>query len=266
MNTSPSSLEDALAGVTVSALRTKLIEQYEGLKAAFSTSDYDACGLRAGKFCEVVLRVLQQALTQSHSPFGGTKVSFVDECRKLGQLPKTAGSDSLRMLIPQVITFVYALRNKRDIGHVGNDIDANEVDAATIVRCADWCVAELIRVTYTTPAPISLEEAQEILDAIVVRQIPTVWNVGGKKRVLNAGMTRKNQVLVLLYSEVQEAVVVEDLAAWVEAPRLDKFKDEVLRPLHEQRLVEFDRETQTAVISPTGIAAAEVILARGGMS
>jgi hypothetical protein len=47
----------------------------------------------------------------------------------------------------QAIAFVYTMRNKRDIGHVGGDLDANETDAATMVRTIDWGLSELIRVS-----------------------------------------------------------------------------------------------------------------------
>ncbi len=56
------------------------------------------------------------------------------------------------------------------------DVDANEIDAATGVRIADWCICELIRLSHT----ISLEEAQAICDAIAVRQLPQIWDVFGK--------------------------------------------------------------------------------------
>jgi hypothetical protein len=96
--------------------------------------------------------------------------------------------------MPRGLNFLYTLRNKRGIGHVGGDVDANSIDAATIVRVADWCLCELIRVVHNLP----LEEAQTLLNAITERQIPGVWSVVGKKRVLIPGLDAKAQTLVLL--------------------------------------------------------------------
>jgi hypothetical protein len=47
-------------------------------------------------------------------------------------------------------------------------------------------------------------------------------------------------------------VAVEDLFFWIEHPRMDNFRAQVLRPLHRERLLEYDRETETVVLSPTG--------------
>jgi hypothetical protein len=254
MSTSSLSLDSALAGIP-GKLRTTLIKQYVDLKNAFVNGNFDACGLRAGKFCEVALRVLQELLTQQHIPIGTKIPNFADECAKLQRLPKTSGPEGLRLLLPQALCFVYSLRNKRDIGHVSADIDANEVDAATAIRCADWCLAEMVRTTHM----LSIEEAQAVLDAIAERELPLVWLVGGKKRVLESKMTKREQVIILLYSEITEAVLAEDLASWVEAKRMDNFRSQVLLPLHRERYIEYDRETETIVLSPKGASEADNI-------
>jgi hypothetical protein len=118
-------------------------------------------------------------------------------------------------------------------------------------------MSELLRVLHT----LSLEEAQELLDSIAERELVTVWGIGGKKRILRPELSRTQQVLLLLYSEQEAAVPAEDLASWVEAPRLSDFRRDVLRPLHRRRLIEFDEDTDTATLSPTGSEEAEHILA-----
>ena len=104
------------------------------------------------------------------------------------------------------------MRNKRGIGHVGGDIDANSIDTMAISRNADWIICELIRVYHKLP----IEEAQDLIDSILVRSLPIVWEVAGKKRVLKDGLTAKQKALVLLYSEPNAAILTEDLCAWVE--------------------------------------------------
>ena len=52
-----------------------------------------------------------------------------------------------------------------------------------MVVAADWIVCELIRVYHG----LSLEEAQDLVDAISVKNIPAIWEVAGKKRVLKKG-------------------------------------------------------------------------------
>lgn len=228
--------------------RDRILISYLSLRQAFEEGNFDAAGLRVGKFCESVLRFLQEHLTQNHIPFGQKIPNMTDECRTLEQLPKTAGPENLRVLVPRALDFAYTLRNKRGIGHVGGDVDANEIDAATAVRVADWCLCELMRVFHS----LSLEEAQAILDAISVRQLPQVWAVAGKKRVLDTSLDNKEKTLLLLHSELEAGVAAEDLAKWIEYGRVSDFKRWVLKPLHKERLIELDEETQIVVLSPKG--------------
>jgi hypothetical protein len=248
MSTAPSepTLETALSSIPA-ALQSRLLTRYRELKAAFVNGQYDACGLRAGRLCEVLLRVLQNELTGAYTPLGTKLAAFDQECLKLERLPQTAGVEGLRVIMPRALNFLYTLRNKRGIGHEGGDVDANEIDAATAVRIADWCISELIRVVHA----ISLEEAQALLDAIAEREVPQVWSVANARRVLDPSLNYREQTLLLLYAE-QGPVAVEDLLAWIEHPRMDNFRTQVLLPLHRARLIEYDRETETAVLSPTG--------------
>ena len=171
-------------------------------------------------------------------------------------LPKAAGPDGLRVLSPRALTFVYTLRNKRDIEHVGGDVDANEIDAATAVRVADWCLCELIRSSHG----LSLEEAQALLDTISARQLPQVWEVMGKKRVLDTSLSFREKTLVLLYADSSPAVLIEDLVSWLEHSNAAVLKRNVLRPLHKEVLVEFDEDLGVIVLSPTGAAYVEAEL------
>jgi hypothetical protein len=43
-------------------LRARIVNRYEELKRAHANAQYDACGLRAGRFAEVMIRILQNEL------------------------------------------------------------------------------------------------------------------------------------------------------------------------------------------------------------
>lgn len=231
-----------------------LVKSYLGLKAAFAEGRHDTSGLQAGKFSETVLRLLQQNLTGSFVAFGTHISNFEEECSKLQKLPKTSGPESFRLLIPRALSFLYTLRNKRGIGHVGGDVDANGIDSATGARVADWCVSEIIRVVHT----LSLEEAQALLDRIAVRQLPTVWTVAdGKKRVLAHDLDYRAQTLLLLYAESTSTASAQELFLWTEHSHMPSYRRDVLRPLHEFRLIEYDRKSEMVSISPLGIKRVE---------
>jgi hypothetical protein len=209
--------------------------------------------MAAGKFCEIVLRLLQNTVHGSSVPFGKKIGNFSDECRRLITAPTTSGSESERVVVPRALAYLYTMRNKRGIGHVGGDVDANAIDIAAMARTADWIVCELIRIHHG----LSLEEAQDIVDGLSVRELPTVWQVGGKKRVLKAGLRTRDQVLLLLCSSPDSAVLLEDLYGWVEYSNPTVFKNKIIRSLHQGRLVEHDRGTDSVTLSPKGASFVE---------
>lgn len=206
-----------------------------------------------GKFCETVLRFLQDKLLGSYTAFGVHISNFADECRKLVNSPVGSGKESERQVLPRALVFLYTMRNKRGIGHIGEDVDANSIDIAVMTKIADWIICELIRLYHD----LSLEEAQDIVDGLAVRQLSVVWEVAGKKRILKEGLAAKDQALLLLYSCADSSVFINDLCDWVEYSNQAVFKSKVVGPLHKSRLLEFDKETESITLSPKGVAHVE---------
>jgi hypothetical protein len=237
--------------------RDKISTAYQEIKTRYSkallNAEYDSAGLSSGKFCEAILRFLQSELTASYIPFGKHIPNFNDECQKLISLPKSAGNESLRVIISRGILFLYTLRGKRGIGHIGGDVEANKIDLETIVRISDWIICELIRQYHN----LSLEEAQSIVDSISEKLLPEIWHIGGVKRILADCLDYKQKTLLLLYQSVENFEFVEDLFNWVEYSTIGMYKKTVLQPLHVKRLIEYDKETELVYISPLGIEEVE---------
>jgi hypothetical protein len=264
VNSSTSSAKSAfdavLAGIP-KEIRGRISEAYvevqqRFVESEFSDKSYDAIGLSAGKFCEAVIRCLQQQLSGVHIPFGTSLKDFASECRKLEQLASTAGPESLRIIIPRALLFAYTIRNKRGIGHVGGDVDANLTDMSAIRATVVWVVCELVRVFHG----VSLEEAQALVNNLNTRKMPAIWEVMGKKRVLQSSLNFREKTLLILYTANSDGILIEDLFEWVEYSNLSMFKRSVINPLHKERLVEFDKETESVFISPLGLNLVESTL------
>jgi hypothetical protein len=247
-----SPLQDALASVPAD-YRSRIIKAYVELKSRQAEGKHDAAGVSAGKLCETVVRLLQHELKKTVTPFGQQIPNFAGECESFAQVPKANGNESLRMVIPRALAYLYTLRNKRGIGHVGGDVDANSMDGATIARVADWIVCELIRIFHT----MSLEEADALVSSLSSRDTPDIWEVGGKKRVLRNDLDFKQKTLLLLYSSVDSAVLAEDLYSWSKYSNFAVFRKSVLGELDADNFVEYDRESDAVIISPIGIRRVE---------
>jgi hypothetical protein len=241
-------LETALANIPP-IFRSRLIKTYLDLKKNTTETRYEAAGLAAGKLCEVSIRLLQQKVLGSYTPFGTKINNFPDACRNLIAAPAISGHESERTVLPRALVFLYTMRNKRGIGHVGGDVDADPIDISVMGKVADWIICELIRINHG----MSLEEAQDVIDAISVRQLPTIWEVAGKKRVLKQGLQARDQALLLLYSSQESAVLIEDLCDWIEYANPPRFRNDVIQKLHKERLLEFDKESESITLSPSGI-------------
>jgi hypothetical protein len=240
-------LDAALTNVQ-KKFRERIINSYLDLKRNCIETRHEAAGISAGKFCETVLRHIQNMVFGTFTPFNRKIGNLADDCRKLIMASSGNATESERVILPRALVFLYTMRNKRGIGHTTGDVDANAIDIALMARSADWILCELIRIYHG----MSLEEAQDLLDNIAVRQLPIIWEVAGKKRVLKAGLPAKDQVLLLLYSAKDTAILVEDLFNWIEYSRMDHFKASVLKHLHKSRMIEYDKDTETVFLSPKG--------------
>lgn len=225
-----------------------MIESYLELKRNCAESRFDAAGIAAGKLCEASIRVLQDKVLGASTPFGTSIANYADECRKLVAAPTSSASDSEKNIIPRGLVFLYTMRNKRGIGHIAGDVDANGIDIALMARVADWLICEFIRINHG----LSLEEAQDLVAGLAIRALPDIWEIAGKKRVLIKGLKASEESLLILYSSQDSTVMVEDLISWVEYSNPRIFKSNVLSKLHKDRLVEWNKDTDTVHLSPTG--------------
>jgi hypothetical protein len=231
-------------------LRDPLIEKYGEIARNYAERRWEPSELNGGKFCEVAFTIIDGCIRGSFAAKPSKPHDMVAACRALEGIPPNVnrvGDRSLRILIPRMLAPLYEIRNNRNVGHVGGDVDPNQQDATTVYGMASWIMAELVRIFHGVP----LKEAQEIVAALVERKHPLIWEVEGKKRVLNHTMEKGDQALLLLYSEpswVDEKILVD----WVEYSNLTVFRRAVLEPFHKSRMVEYDARLRRVRISPRG--------------
>ncbi|AMM10057.1 hypothetical protein Salbus254_3583 [Streptomyces albidoflavus] len=147
---------------------------------------------------------------------------------------------------------LYEIRNNRGVGHAGGDVNPNLMDATAVLYMSKWLLAELIRVLHD----LTTEQASRLVEGLIEREVPHIWTDGSKKRVLKSKITWKQKALLLLLSE-SEAISEQELFRWSEHSNASRFRREVLRPAHKEKLIEFDEIESTVQLLPPGIAQAE---------
>jgi hypothetical protein len=237
------------------ALSDALIKTYQEIASNYLERRWEPSELNGGKFCEAVYSIVQGAVTGSFPLTASKPSDMVTACRAIEKLPadpQRLGDRSLRLLIPRALPVLYEIRNNRGVGHVGGDVDANHMDAEAVRGMASWIMAELVRIFHG----VTTEEAQEAVDALVERKCPMIWEIGPVKRVLDVSLITRDQVLVLLHYSTGWVSAI-DLYKWTEYSNASAFRGKVLTVLHDDRLVEFDRNKDVVRISPRGIEAVE---------
>lgn len=228
-------------------LRKPLLDAFDKLVTNYRQGRWEPSELNGGKLCEVVYTILRGYIEGAFPPKPSKPPNMVDACRSLENAPTTFPR-SVRIQIPRMLIALYEIRNNRGVGHVGGDVDPNQMDAVAVLHMAKWIFAELVRLFHG----MDTERAAAVVETLVDREIPIIWNVDGKtQRVLTRDLSRKEQTLLLLYAQ-PGGVGEHDLASWVEHPKLADYRRDVLRPLHKARLVEYDELRRIVHLSPLG--------------
>jgi len=251
----PTDPKSAFAALPVS-LAKDLLDAYAEIVTNFAEGRWEPSELNGGKLCEVVFTIVDGYMSGSYPARSSKPKNIVDACKGLESahpgFPKT--NRSPRIQIPRMIVALFEIRNNRGVGHAGGDVDPNQMDATAVLYVSKWLMAELVRLLHG----LTTEEATEVVEALVERQIAVVWKWGDKRRVLVTGLTWKKQVLLLL-SSVSEASEA-DLVAWLEHKDVRTLRKDVLRPMHKARLLDYDETTKMLRLLPPGIKDAEALL------
>jgi len=237
-------------------LREPLLECFREISRNYYEQRWEPSELNGGKFCEVVYTIVEGALSGTWAAAPTKPADMYAACinlqSKFSRDPTRVGDRSLRILLPRALLPLYEIRNNRGVGHVGGDVDPNLLDATAVYSLASWVLAELVRIFHS----VTTQEAQATVDSLAERKSLVVWKVGDAKRVLSPGMPAKTQVLLLLHQSV-DWVDEKQLFEWVEYTTPSTFRSNVLVPLHNGRLIEFDKRVGRAQISPLGIKKVE---------
>jgi len=241
----------ALAAIP-NGLREPLIAEYQSIVQNYSEHRWSPSELSGGKFCEIVFTILDGRAKGTYATIPSKPSDLVGACRKLEQnkhVPR-----SFQVLIPRLLPALFELRNNRGVGHAGGDVDPNHIDATLVLTSCNWVMSELVRVYHD----LQPKEAQSLVDSLVERRIPLIWEGDDVRRVLDPKMRLRSQVLLLLSTSTGK-VATSDLLKWTGKRNRSHF-GKLLRQMHGERLLELGIDEVQAQILPPGSAEATEIM------
>ncbi len=235
-------------------LKKPLIDEYNSIIQHYLEKRWTGAELSGGKFCEIIYTILDGHSKNSFASSPSKPSNFVDACKRLennSHVPR-----SFQILIPRMLPPLYEIRNNRNVGHVGGDVDPNPMDSQAVVSMCSWILGEVIRVLHGT----TIQDAQKAVDFITARKIPLIWEVGSIKRILKPSIVLKDQILLLISSSSNKTKV-NDLITWIEYDNKAYFLKS-LRQLHKARFLELSTDELEVEILPPGTTYVETIIAK----
>lgn len=229
-------------------LVAKLTYHYTKLKSNFIQNRLEPGELNGAKFAEVVFRLIQYAadLHHQYTPLRQSLPKVDTLVIQFQNLPNTF-DDSLRLHIPRALKTIYGIRSKRGVGHTG-EVDANLMDATLVMAVCDWVMAELIRLYHDCSA----DEAQNIVDTLVKRSVPIIYDRDGIKTLLKQTSYDEATLLFLQY-EGEKDIPIGDLCKWVTHPNVTNFRKRILMKLHTEKKIYLDEKARLCRILPPGL-------------
>jgi hypothetical protein len=235
-----------ILGQLPATLRTELLDAFNEIVKNYRENKWEPSELNGGKLCEVIYSILKGHICGSYPARSSKPNNMVDACKQLEQ--GTLGFPrSIRIQIPRVLTALYEVRNNRGVGHVGGEVNPNHMDATMVLHMSKWLMSELVRIFHS----VDTKTATEAVELLTEREIPLIWLVNGRKRVLKKDLSMRNKTLLLLYSEpgsVSESVLV----GWTEHSNPAIFRRDILVKGHKDRLWEYDKISKEVTLSPLG--------------
>lgn len=236
-------------------LRQELLDEFNKIERNYREAKWEPAELDAGRLCEVVYCIVRGHVDGSF-PAQASKPPKMDAaCSYLQNLPAADWPRSIRLHIPRVILALYGIRNDRDAGHVGAEVDSNEMDAALALAMSKWLVAELVRIFHQ----VDTATAAAYVNSLIQRESQAVWNVAGRKRALKPGLSMKDKTLLFLHS-TPHPVTARELFKWTDHSNWTVYGAYVLAPLEAENLLWWERETDLVHLSPLGVRYAEARL------
>lgn len=182
--------------------------EFQKLHQQYFLGRWEPSQLDAGRFAEIIFRILEHKDSDSYTPIGTQPNRLVIAAA----VRKNKGLDeSLRFHVLGLAELILDFRNKRNVAHPGK-VDVNEMDSNFVLNAANWIVAELIRLE----TQMSPDDAQTEIKKIIERKVPIVEEIGGRLKCLNPKLGAKEKALVFCYQKYPEPVSLDELNDWMQ--------------------------------------------------
>ncbi|MBN3891664.1 MAG: hypothetical protein HWQ43_21750 [Nostoc sp. JL31] len=248
MSVQRSQIEGALSTKLPKDIIIALLDEYQDIKQQFFLRKFQPSELNAARFSECILRIIEFLDTGNYTAFG-KQLDTQKIINRVGG--NTTLPEGIRFFIPQLTRVLLDIRNKRNVAHVGGEVNPNYSDSLFVSHSADWILVELIRNYHIN----KIDEARKIVESINETKMSVIVEVGSFIRVQNTKLKADQKTLLILYYKQPDKVSDTDLIKWIKYANVSRYRTEILRALDDEALIH--HESGFSVLLPKGIAYVE---------
>jgi hypothetical protein len=248
MSIDKSQIQSSLSAAFPLDIVESLLGEYQYIKQQFFLRKFQPTELNAARFSECILRLIEFLDTGNYTPFG-IQLNTQKIINRVAN--NTTLSESVRFFIPQITKVLLDVRNKRNVAHVGGEVDPNYSDSLLVCHSVDWILIELIRNYHTN----SIDSARKIVEAINETRIPVLAEIEGFIRVQNTKLKTDEKTLLILYCKQPSNVKDTDLIKWIRYSNSSRYRAKILGVLDSNALIHY--ENSFCTLLPKGIAYVE---------
>ena len=183
-----------------------VLKHFSGAIEKYVAGDWSAVGVMAGKFVEAVTKALMvyggQAIANPRKFHAG------GELRKFENVLPATTPDAVRMVIPKACLFAYEIASNRGGRHDAHDVDANEMDARTVIPAISWVLAEMVRFCAVGG---DVATAAAMVEELTTKIYPYLEDIDGRRYVNIKDVKPREVGLLLLYSAYPDRISRQDL-------------------------------------------------------
>ena len=199
-------LKDAFLGKHADAA----VKHFRGMVGDYQKSEWADAAAKGGKLIEAVMKALWVKAGETVPSAKDFSVGTLID--KLQQKPAAAGiPDTVKLTIPRACRFAYEIASNRGARHDAYEIDANEMDAATVVAVCSWILSEMVRFSQKG---LDLAEAKAKVEGLMRRKFPLTEEIDGRVYTEVGGSAPETALGILFYiypKRMPEAEIIESL-------------------------------------------------------
>lgn len=185
------SVNDVLKDVFASKHVDAGVKHFRKMVEAFELNKWDDVSSKGGKFIEAALKALWVYVGETVPNGKHFKAGAIIT----GLEAKVAHPDTVRLTIPRACRFAYEIASNRGARHDADEIDANEMDARTVLGVCAWILSEMVRFSQKGQ---DLELPKTIVEGLMKRRFPFAESIDGRVYA-DVGKSAKEVALVILY-------------------------------------------------------------------